>query len=140
MDEVLVTFTDEDGREGLKIVHPTELHGYTLTPPEPLDPKVIKRVEEWEKECGPLPKPPAGMFPWREPVVVETPKRSGVEVDERGFYLIDGLYVPDTEAGRLRLQYALMNERMNHENESIQGRSADCEPRQPDDERDRGNS
>jgi hypothetical protein len=77
-----------------------------------------------------------------EPVIVETPKRSGVEIDERGFFTIDGNLVPDTEAGRMRLQYALMNqnEERNHENESIQDRSADCEPRQPDDERDRGNS
>jgi hypothetical protein len=110
MDEVLVTFTDEDGTEGLKIVHPNELHGYTLTPPEPIDPEVIKRVEEWEKKCGPLPKPPAGMFKRDfEPVAIET-KSNTVEVDERGFFTIDGNLVPDTETGRMRLQYALMNQ------------------------------
>src|SRR5580658_2383762 len=110
MDEVLVTFTDEDGREGLKIVHPSELHGYTLTPPEPIDPEVIKRVEEWEKKCGPLPKPPAGMFKRDfEPVSVPV-KSSGVEVDKQGFFIIDGCRVPDTETGRMRLQFALMNQ------------------------------
>jgi hypothetical protein len=142
MDEVLVVFTDEDGREGLKVVHPNELRGYTLIPPTPLDPEVIRQQEEYEKSCGPLPKPPAGMFPWREPVAVETPKGSGVEIDERGFFTIDGWLVPDTETGRMRLQYALMNqnEERNHEDKSIQDRSDDCEPRQPDDERDRGNS
>jgi hypothetical protein len=41
------------------------------------------------------------------PVVVDLAQPPTVEIDERGFYLIDGQYVPDTETGRLRLEYAL---------------------------------
>jgi hypothetical protein len=108
MDEVLVVFTDEDGREGLKIVHPREIEGYTLIPPPPLDPEVIRRLEEYEKSCGPLPEPPAGMFKRDfEPVVVELPKPPVVEIDERGFFAIDGNLVPDTETGRILLEHTL---------------------------------
>lgn len=46
-----------------------------------------------------------------EPVPVDyNPKPSVVTLDERGYYLIDGDYVPDTETGRMRLQYALMHQ------------------------------
>jgi hypothetical protein len=58
MDEVLVTVDNGDGTESLKIIHPTELRGCTVIPPEPIDPMVKKRVEDWEWACGPLPKKP----------------------------------------------------------------------------------
>jgi hypothetical protein len=60
MDEVLVSVPcdpklNDGALETLKIIHPSELEGCEVIPPQELDPEIVKELEAYET---PLPKKP----------------------------------------------------------------------------------